>query len=197
MNIMYGLYVLANQPTSDHGMSQSEYYNLSNAFLILYDSSESPPRFTLFQLLTTCREVRSTCVIMNDRVYIREMTSSIAVSNSTLNGHQRNRRSLVLRMTMLGAVLFVTLGLRLPPCGQTDVNHGLILELSMALSEMDAISQQQDTHNWYMLEFFSRFSTSFSIPHNISLFVEKSVQFYFPSFERQLITVEHLKEQNK
>lgn len=89
MNIIYGLYVLANQPTSDHGMSQSEYYNLSNAFLILYDSSESPPRFTLFQLLTpsTCREVRSACIIMNDRVYIREMTSSKAVSNSTLNGH--------------------------------------------------------------------------------------------------------------
>uniref|UniRef100_K1R8C1 Uncharacterized protein n=1 Tax=Magallana gigas TaxID=29159 RepID=K1R8C1_MAGGI len=42
-------------------MSQSEYYNTANTTLILSDSSESPPGFTLLQLLTPSRynEVQS------------------------------------------------------------------------------------------------------------------------------------------
>eukprot|EP00105_Crassostrea_gigas_P018545 XP_011436702.1 PREDICTED: uncharacterized protein LOC105334823 [Crassostrea gigas] len=74
-------------------MSQSEYYNTSNATLILSDSSESPPGFTLLQLLTPTkyREVQSACIRMNDRVYIsssihRELTCSAAMSNSTVHG---------------------------------------------------------------------------------------------------------------
>ncbi|XP_065922209.1 uncharacterized protein [Magallana gigas] len=53
-------------------MSQSVYYNTANTTLILSDSSESPPGFTLLQLLTptTSRSVQSACVRMNDRVYI-------------------------------------------------------------------------------------------------------------------------------
>ncbi|XP_065936919.1 uncharacterized protein [Magallana gigas] len=41
--------------------SQSEYYNTANTILILSDSSESPPGFTLLQLMTptTYREVQS------------------------------------------------------------------------------------------------------------------------------------------
>ncbi|XP_065923603.1 cyclic GMP-AMP synthase-like [Magallana gigas] len=74
-------------------MSQSEYYNTANTTLILSDSSESPPGFTLLQLLTTSRyrEVQSACVRMNDRVYIsssiyRELTCSKAYPNSTVHG---------------------------------------------------------------------------------------------------------------
>ncbi|XP_052687896.1 uncharacterized protein LOC128166645 [Crassostrea angulata] len=74
-------------------MSQSEYYNTANTTLILSDSSESPPGFTLLQLLTptTIRDVQSACVIMNDRVYIsssiyRQLTCSTVVPNSTVHG---------------------------------------------------------------------------------------------------------------
>nr|XP_034301856.1 uncharacterized protein LOC105327905 [Crassostrea gigas] len=74
-------------------MSQSEYYNTANTTLILSDSSESPPGFTLLQLLTptTYREVQSACVIKNDRVYIssstyRQLTCSSIFLNSTVHG---------------------------------------------------------------------------------------------------------------
>ncbi|XP_034314230.2 uncharacterized protein [Magallana gigas] len=74
-------------------MSQSEYYSTANTTLILSDSSESPPGFTLLQLLTptTIRDVQSACVMMNDRVYIsssiyRQLTCSTVVPNSTVHG---------------------------------------------------------------------------------------------------------------
>lgn len=74
-------------------MSQSEYYNTANTTLILSDSSESPPGFTLLQLLTPTilREVQSACVRMNDRVYIsssiyRQLTCSMVMPNSTVHG---------------------------------------------------------------------------------------------------------------
>nr|XP_022338953.1 uncharacterized protein LOC111134323 [Crassostrea virginica] len=53
-------------------MSQSEYYDTENKTLILSDSSESPPGFTLLVLLTPTRyrEVQLSCVPMNDRLYI-------------------------------------------------------------------------------------------------------------------------------
>ncbi|XP_022304301.2 uncharacterized protein LOC111112842 isoform X2 [Crassostrea virginica] len=53
-------------------MFQSEYYYTANKTLILSDSSESPPGFTLLELLTptTDREVQSACVPMNGRFYI-------------------------------------------------------------------------------------------------------------------------------
>nr|XP_022304026.1 uncharacterized protein LOC111111372 [Crassostrea virginica] len=53
-------------------MSQSEHYYTEDKTLILSDSSESPPGFTLLELLTpkTNREVQSACVRMNDRLYI-------------------------------------------------------------------------------------------------------------------------------
>ncbi|XP_078322104.1 uncharacterized protein LOC111112405 [Crassostrea virginica] len=53
-------------------MSQSEHYYTEDKTLILSDSSESPPGFTLLELLTptTHRKVQSACVPMNDRFYI-------------------------------------------------------------------------------------------------------------------------------
>nr|XP_022305591.1 LOW QUALITY PROTEIN: uncharacterized protein LOC111112405 [Crassostrea virginica] len=53
-------------------MSQSEHYYTENKTLILSDSSESPPGFTLLELLTptTNRQVQSACVPMKDRLYI-------------------------------------------------------------------------------------------------------------------------------
>nr|XP_034314336.1 uncharacterized protein LOC117684805 [Crassostrea gigas] len=73
--------------------SQSEYYNTANRTLILSDRPESPPGFTLLQLLTTTRyrDVQSACVIMNDRVYIsssiwRQLTCSAIFPNSTVHG---------------------------------------------------------------------------------------------------------------
>ncbi|XP_052690140.1 uncharacterized protein LOC128168088 [Crassostrea angulata] len=73
-------------------MSQSKYYNTANTTLILSDSSESPPGFTLLQLLTTTtsEEVQTACVRMNDRVYIfcsiwRQITCSL-IPNSTEHG---------------------------------------------------------------------------------------------------------------
>ncbi|XP_052690659.1 uncharacterized protein LOC128168493 [Crassostrea angulata] len=74
-------------------VSQSEYYNTASTTLILSDSSESPPGFTLLQLLTptTYREVQSACVRMNGRVYIsssiyRQLTCSALIPNSTVHG---------------------------------------------------------------------------------------------------------------
>nr|XP_022310280.1 uncharacterized protein LOC111115735 [Crassostrea virginica] len=53
-------------------MFQSEHYYTENKTLILSDSSESPPGFTLLELLTptTHRKVQLACVPMNDRLYI-------------------------------------------------------------------------------------------------------------------------------
>nr|XP_022305144.1 uncharacterized protein LOC111112110 [Crassostrea virginica] len=53
-------------------MFQSEDYYTENKTLILSDSSESPPGFTLLELLTptTHRRVQLACVPMNDRRYI-------------------------------------------------------------------------------------------------------------------------------
>eukprot|EP00105_Crassostrea_gigas_P011333 XP_011426943.1 PREDICTED: uncharacterized protein LOC105327955 [Crassostrea gigas] len=74
-------------------MSQSEYYNKANTTLILSESSESPPGFTLLQLLTqtTYKEVQSACVRMNGRTYIssskyRQLTCSATLPNSVVNG---------------------------------------------------------------------------------------------------------------
>uniref|UniRef100_K1QL61 Mab-21-like HhH/H2TH-like domain-containing protein n=1 Tax=Magallana gigas TaxID=29159 RepID=K1QL61_MAGGI len=57
-------------------MSQSEFYNKANTTLILSDSSESPPGFTLLQLLTptTDSDVQSACVIMNDKEVINQQS---------------------------------------------------------------------------------------------------------------------------
>ncbi|XP_022315411.2 uncharacterized protein LOC111119498 [Crassostrea virginica] len=53
-------------------MSQSEYYYTENKTLILSDSSESPPGFTLLELLTPSRyrQVQSACVPKNYRLFI-------------------------------------------------------------------------------------------------------------------------------
>eukprot|EP00105_Crassostrea_gigas_P037109 XP_019921257.1 PREDICTED: uncharacterized protein LOC105324770 isoform X2 [Crassostrea gigas] len=74
-------------------MSQSEYYNTANTTLILSDSSESPPGFTLLQLLTPTRyrDIQSSCVTMNDRVYIssskhRGLFCSAVFPNFTVHG---------------------------------------------------------------------------------------------------------------
>ncbi|XP_052707267.1 uncharacterized protein LOC128182587 [Crassostrea angulata] len=74
-------------------VSQSEYYNTANTALILSDSSESPPGFSLLQLLSPFvnREVYSACVRTNDRLYIsssiwRQLTCSALIPNSTIHG---------------------------------------------------------------------------------------------------------------
>ncbi|XP_052685880.1 uncharacterized protein LOC128165415 [Crassostrea angulata] len=75
-------------------MSQSVHYTANTCTtLILSDSSESPPGFTLLQLLTptTDIEVQSSCVRMNDRVYIsssiyRHLTCSAVIPNFTIHG---------------------------------------------------------------------------------------------------------------
>ncbi|XP_052703468.1 uncharacterized protein LOC128179846 [Crassostrea angulata] len=74
-------------------MSQSEYYNTANTALILSDNFESPPGFTLLQLLTptTYRDIYSALVRMNDRAYIsssiyRHLTFSSIYPNSTVHG---------------------------------------------------------------------------------------------------------------
>ncbi|XP_061165132.1 uncharacterized protein LOC133174108 [Saccostrea echinata] len=52
--------------------SQSRHYNLSREVLILTDSSDSPPGFTLLRLLTPRADIniRCACVKMNERLYI-------------------------------------------------------------------------------------------------------------------------------
>nr|XP_034313075.1 uncharacterized protein LOC117684549 [Crassostrea gigas] len=74
-------------------MSQSEYYNMANTTLILSDSSESPPGFTLLQLLTptTDIDVLLTCFRINDRVFIsssifRQLTYLASLPNSDIHG---------------------------------------------------------------------------------------------------------------
>ncbi|XP_065923774.1 uncharacterized protein [Magallana gigas] len=74
-------------------MSQSEYYNMANKTLILSDSSESPPGFTLLQLLTptTDIDVPLTCFRINDRVFIsssifRQLTYLASLPNSDIHG---------------------------------------------------------------------------------------------------------------
>eukprot|EP00105_Crassostrea_gigas_P036031 XP_019920179.1 PREDICTED: uncharacterized protein LOC105321661 [Crassostrea gigas] len=74
-------------------MSQSKYYNTDNTTLILSDSSESPPGFTLLQLLTPSRDedIQSACTKVNDRDYIsssvyRQLTCSAILSNATEHG---------------------------------------------------------------------------------------------------------------
>nr|XP_022315412.1 LOW QUALITY PROTEIN: uncharacterized protein LOC111119499 [Crassostrea virginica] len=72
---------------------ESEYYFTENKTLILSDSSESPPGFTLLGLMTpsTDRKVRSACVPMNDRLYIssslyRQQTQAHIYPGSTEHG---------------------------------------------------------------------------------------------------------------
>nr|XP_034311148.1 uncharacterized protein LOC117684169 [Crassostrea gigas] len=67
-------------------MFQFECYNTANTTLILSDSSESPPGFTLLQLLTPTRysDVKSACVRSSSMW--REIGCSAAVSNSTVHG---------------------------------------------------------------------------------------------------------------
>ena len=74
-------------------MSQSEYNYTENKTLILLDSSESPPGFTLLELLTstTDRIVQLSCVPMNDRLYIssslfRRQTQTRHFPGSTEHG---------------------------------------------------------------------------------------------------------------
>nr|XP_022302108.1 uncharacterized protein LOC111110067 [Crassostrea virginica] len=74
-------------------MFQSEHYYTENKTLILSDSSESPPGFTLLDLLTptTDRKVQSACVPMNDRLYIssflfRQHTQTLGFPGSITHG---------------------------------------------------------------------------------------------------------------
>nr|XP_011414756.2 uncharacterized protein LOC105319054 [Crassostrea gigas] len=74
-------------------MSQAEYYNTPNTTLILSDSSESPPGFTLLQLLTptTTDMVLLSSVIMKNRVYIsnsiyRQIACLLGHDNATVHG---------------------------------------------------------------------------------------------------------------
>nr|XP_034329743.1 uncharacterized protein LOC117690254 [Crassostrea gigas] len=74
-------------------VSQSEYYNTANTALILSESSESPPGFTLLQLLTpfASKNANSACVRMNGRLYIssstyRQITCSLSLPNSAVHG---------------------------------------------------------------------------------------------------------------
>ncbi|XP_011414756.3 uncharacterized protein [Magallana gigas] len=81
-------------------MSQAEYYNTPNTILILSDSSESPPGFTLLQLLTpTTTDAPTTTdmfvylarVRMKNRVYIsnsfyRQIACLLGHDNATVHG---------------------------------------------------------------------------------------------------------------
>jgi hypothetical protein len=74
-------------------LSQTEFYNLHRQRLILSVSSESPPGYTLLQLLspTACRGVILALVPLNGGRYIasskyREITCSTAMPNSTVHG---------------------------------------------------------------------------------------------------------------
>nr|XP_022305597.1 uncharacterized protein LOC111112410 [Crassostrea virginica] len=74
-------------------MSQSEHYYTENKTLILSDSSESPPGFTLLELLTPTRyrKFQSACVQMNDRLYIssslyRQQTQTHYFPGSIVHG---------------------------------------------------------------------------------------------------------------
>ncbi|XP_052689454.1 uncharacterized protein LOC128167655 [Crassostrea angulata] len=72
-------------------MSQSEFYNTAITTLILSDSSESPPGFTLLQLLTPTRNsaVSAACIIVNnDSLYLSSFVyKQVTCSNiSVLHG---------------------------------------------------------------------------------------------------------------
>nr|XP_022306599.1 uncharacterized protein LOC111112988 [Crassostrea virginica] len=74
-------------------MSQSEHYYTEDKTLILSDNSESPPGFTLLELLTPTKdiEVQSACIPMNDRLYIfsslyRQQTQSHLFPGSIAHG---------------------------------------------------------------------------------------------------------------
>lgn len=74
-------------------MSQSEYYNRANTTLVLSDSSESPPGFTLLKLLSPsqCRYVQLALIRTNDSSYIAsslfaKYTCSAMFPNSILHG---------------------------------------------------------------------------------------------------------------
>eukprot|EP00105_Crassostrea_gigas_P004918 XP_011418289.1 PREDICTED: uncharacterized protein LOC105321624 [Crassostrea gigas] len=74
-------------------MSQSEYYNRANTTLILSDSSESPPGFTLLKLLSPSqyRYVQLALIRTNDSSYVAsslfaKYTCSAMYPNSILHG---------------------------------------------------------------------------------------------------------------
>ncbi|XP_048770112.2 uncharacterized protein LOC125676262 [Ostrea edulis] len=74
-------------------LSQTQFYNVHRQTLVLSVSSESPPGFTLLQLLTRRADIRvlSALVTVNGGLYIssskyREITCSEVVPNSTVHG---------------------------------------------------------------------------------------------------------------
>ncbi|XP_056014757.1 uncharacterized protein LOC125674747 [Ostrea edulis] len=74
-------------------LSQTQFYNVHRQVLILSVSSESPPGFTLLQLLTPRANIRvfSALVTVNGGLYIssskyREITCSAIMPNSTVHG---------------------------------------------------------------------------------------------------------------
>ncbi|XP_056016635.1 uncharacterized protein LOC130053422 [Ostrea edulis] len=86
------MYWFNNQPVI-WDLSQTQFYNVHRQFLILSVSSESPPGFTLLQLLTprAGNRVTSALVTMNGGRYIssykyREITCSDINPNSTVHG---------------------------------------------------------------------------------------------------------------
>ncbi|XP_056016444.1 uncharacterized protein LOC130053352 [Ostrea edulis] len=81
-----------NQPVI-WDLSQTQFYNIHRQSLILSVSSESPPGFTLLQLLSprASNRVISALVTMNGGRYIssskyREITCSLVLPNSTVHG---------------------------------------------------------------------------------------------------------------
>ncbi|XP_062604735.1 uncharacterized protein LOC134266526, partial [Saccostrea cucullata] len=74
-------------------LSQTRYYNMPSQTLLLADTSESPPGFTLLQLLTprTNVHILLACVKINDRLYIsssiyKMITFSSALPDFTIHG---------------------------------------------------------------------------------------------------------------
>ncbi|XP_048769159.2 uncharacterized protein LOC125675478 [Ostrea edulis] len=89
---MDAMYWYNNQPVI-WDLSQTQFYNIHRQSLILSVSSESPPGFTLLQLLSprAGNRVISALVTMNGGRYIssskyREITCSDVVPNSTVHG---------------------------------------------------------------------------------------------------------------
>ncbi|XP_056016726.1 uncharacterized protein LOC125673588 [Ostrea edulis] len=86
------MYWFNNQPVI-WDLSQTQFYNVHRQSLILSVSSESPPGFTLLQLLSPRANniVISALVTMNGRRYIssskyRDITCSLITPNSTVHG---------------------------------------------------------------------------------------------------------------
>ncbi|XP_061166078.1 uncharacterized protein LOC133175000 [Saccostrea echinata] len=80
-------------------LSQSQYYNTNRKILILCESSNSPPGFTLASLLSPSmyRDIQRACVRMNDRYYISsskyvQIMCSVSPSNYTPHGPCASRR---------------------------------------------------------------------------------------------------------